>query len=78
MARKGANHDTAGSQFFIVQGDTAAHLDHLYTAFGKVLEGIEVVNEIADAPVSPPQFTSPIHAIKLKSVRIMCRRDVGL
>ena len=38
--------DSAGSQFFIMHKD-ASHLDGQYAAFGKVVEGIEVVDEIA-------------------------------
>ena len=41
--------DSAGSQFFIMHQD-APHLDRQYAAFGKVIEGIEVVDEIARAP----------------------------
>lgn len=44
MARAG-HPDSAGSQFFIMTGD-APHLDGQYAAFGKVTEGIEVVDEI--------------------------------
>ena len=39
--------DSAGSQFFIMHRD-APHLDGQYAAFGKVIEGMEVVNEIAE------------------------------
>ncbi|MDF2542110.1 MAG: hypothetical protein K0S47_1828 [Herbinix sp.] len=39
--------DSAGSQFFIMHKDSS-HLDGSYAAFGKVIEGIEVVNKIAD------------------------------
>ncbi len=52
-------YDSAGSQFFIMHKD-APHLDGDYAAFGKVVEGIEVVDEIAnvdtgvgDKPVTP-------------------------
>ena len=46
MAR--AQHpDSAGSQFFIMH-DNADYLDGQYAAFGKVLEGMEVVDEIAN------------------------------
>ena len=45
MARS-ANPDSASSQFFIMHKD-APHLDGQYAAFGKVTEGIEVVDEIA-------------------------------
>ncbi len=38
--------NSAGSQFFIMH-DTAPHLDNQYAAFGKVVEGIEVVDAIA-------------------------------
>ena len=38
--------DSAGSQFFIMHVN-AAHLDGQYAAFGKVIEGMEVVDEIA-------------------------------
>ena len=39
--------DSAGSQFFIMHED-APHLDGQYAAFGKVIEGMEVVDEIAE------------------------------
>lgn len=39
--------DSAGSQFFIMH-KTSPHLDGMYAAFGKVVEGMEVVNAIAE------------------------------
>ena len=50
MARTGAP-DSAGSQFFIMQGE-ADHLDGEYAGFGKVIEGMEVVDKIADTPLN--------------------------
>ena len=41
--------DSAGSQFFIMHKD-APHLDGEYAAFGKVTEGMDVVNAIAATP----------------------------
>lgn len=41
--------DSAGSQFFIMHED-APHLDGQYAAFGKVVEGMDVVDEIAETP----------------------------
>ena len=58
MARA-QNPNSAGSQFFIMHAD-AAYLDGNYAAFGEVVEGIEVVDEIAavqtnfaDKPLTP-------------------------
>ncbi len=39
--------DSAGSQFFIMH-KTSPHLDGDYAAFGKVIEGLDVVNRIAE------------------------------
>lgn len=39
--------DSAGSQFFLMHKDSP-HLDGSYAAFGKVTEGMDVVNKIAD------------------------------
>ena len=47
MARAAAP-DSAGSQFFICHGD-ARYLDGQYAAFGHVVEGMEVVDEIAES-----------------------------
>lgn len=41
--------DSAGSQFFIMHRN-APHLDGGYAAFGKVIEGMDVVNRIAETP----------------------------
>ncbi len=49
MART-AVPDSAGSQFFIVHADSP-HLDGQYAAFGKVIEGMDVVDEIASVRV---------------------------
>ena len=39
--------DSAGSQFFIMH-ENAPHLDGAYAAFGKVTEGLDVVDKIAE------------------------------
>lgn len=41
--------DSAGSQFFVMH-QTSPHLDGQYAAFGKVIEGMDVVNRIAEEP----------------------------
>lgn len=43
--------NSAGSQFFIMHED-APHLDGQYAAFGKVVEGMDTVDEIASVPTS--------------------------
>ncbi len=46
MARA-MNPNSAGSQFFIMH-QNSPHLDGAYAAFGKVIDGMDVVDEIAD------------------------------
>ena len=48
MARA-QNPDSAGSQFFIMHKDSP-FLDGQYAAFGKLIEGMDVVNAIAEVP----------------------------
>lgn len=49
MARSTAN-DSAGSQFFIML-DTATNLDNNYAAFGKVIDGMDVIDKIASTEI---------------------------
>jgi len=59
--------DSASSQFFICHAD-AKFLDGQYAAFGKVTEGIEVVDEIADIPtdhMDRPMIPQTIKTITL-------------
>ncbi len=44
--------DSAGSQFFIMHKDSP-HLDGEYAAFGRITEGIEIVDKIADTATAP-------------------------
>ena len=60
--------NSAGSQFFIMHKD-APHLDGDYAAFGKVVEGIEVVDEIAG--VKTDRNDRPTKPVMMKTVRIV-------
>lgn len=59
--------DSAGSQFFIMHAD-APHLDGQYAAFGEVLEGMDVVDEIADSPVDAAD--RPRKEQKIRSITV--------
>jgi len=76
MANSGTPN-SAGSQFFIMHG-MASHLDGHYTAFGRVFEGIDVLDAIANTPVAANpmmggEMSKPLEWTTLKSVRIMPR-----
>lgn len=59
--------DSASSQFFICFED-APHLDGEYAAFGKVIEGMEVVDAFADVPTD--YMDKPTEPIVMKRVYI--------
>ena len=59
--------NSAGSQFFIMHKD-APHLDGQYAAFGKVIEGIEVVDAIAS--VRTNFLDAPLEKVVIESINI--------
>jgi len=65
MARSN-DPDSANSQFFICF-DTAPHLDRQYTAFGKVIEGMEFVDLIKKGTDSSGAVSEPDKIISLKT-----------
>lgn len=66
MARS-MHPDSAGSQFFIMH-KTSPHLDGEYAAFGKVTEGMDVVNKIAETATD--YSDRPIEVQKIKSMTV--------
>lgn len=59
--------DSAGSQFFIMHKD-APHLDGAYAAFGKITEGMDVVNRIAEEDTD--YSDRPLDEQKIKSMTV--------
>lgn len=66
MARS-SNPNSAGSQFFLMHQDSP-HLDKQYAAFGKVTEGMEVVDAIASVKVDGND--RPLTEQKIASIRV--------
>ncbi len=60
--------DSASSQFFICHAD-APHLDGNYAAFGRVVEGMDVVDEIASVPTDAYDY--PTEKVVMKSVTVV-------
>ena len=70
MARA-TDPNSAGSQFFVCLDYTnTKHLDHQYTAFGKVVDGMNAVNKIAAAQLGDPQNGTPKDPQVIESVRV--------
>ena len=71
MARS-SHPDSAGSQFFICHAD-ARFLDRQYTAFGEVVQGLDVLDRIAGVPCSGSgnERSQPVERIAVESVRLV-------
>lgn len=74
MARSSYGYNTASSQFFIVHKDTqsTAALDTWYAAFGRVIEGMEIVDKICDTvqPIDDEGTVLREDQPKIKSITI--------
>jgi peptidyl-prolyl cis-trans isomerase B (cyclophilin B) len=67
MARSSDGYDTAGSQFFIIHGD-ATYLDGQYAAFGEVVSGMDVVDQIAS--VETGVSDKPLEDVVIQSITV--------
>lgn len=60
LAMANAGPDTNGSQFFIVQGEPGYPLPPQYAVFGRVTEGMDVVDRIAQGPAEGDLAVDPV------------------
>ena len=65
-AARSADPDSANSQFFICF-DSAPHLDRQYSAFGKVIKGMEFVDQIKKGDPNSGAVSDPDKILSLKS-----------
>ncbi|MCA9001168.1 MAG: peptidylprolyl isomerase [Planctomycetes bacterium] len=70
MARS-QNPDSAGSQFFVCHGE-AGFLDGQYTVFGRLVEGFEALDAIAEGACIPGgEGSSPIEPVQVQSMKVL-------
>jgi len=72
LAMANAGPNTNGSQFFIVQG-TSVNLPPSYTIFGKLTDGLDTLDKLADVPVGPSaggERSKPQQEVDITSVTI--------
>ena len=69
MARS-SNPDSASSQFFICYGD-CSFLDGQYAAFGKVIEGMETVDDFLKTERRGPEGGTPVEDIRIKTAVVL-------
>jgi len=69
MANNG-QPDSNGSQFFICLTDLDTRLSRVYTIFGQITAGTEVVDAIGQVPVNDPQLGVPTGAVIIESIAV--------
>jgi peptidyl-prolyl cis-trans isomerase B (cyclophilin B) len=79
-ARKGNDQNSATSQFFICTGNESA-FDSQYSIFGHVIDGMNVVDLIANAPVrtdDPRLRERPVNPVTITRAYLSTREELGL
>lgn len=69
-AARSSDPNSAGSQFFLMVAKSA-HLDGQYTAYGEVIEGMEVVDKIVDLPRDARDNPLPENPAIIEKVEIV-------
>ena len=72
MART-SDPNSASSQFFIMHAN-APHLDGQYAAFGKVVEGLDVIDDIANVPTTTKMWMyqdCPVEDVVISSIEVL-------
>jgi cyclophilin family peptidyl-prolyl cis-trans isomerase len=70
LAMANGGPDTNGSQFFIVLDDLTGRLGKDYTIFGKVTEGMDVVDTIAAAPQTSTGSEAPVDPVEITKATV--------
>lgn len=68
LAMANAGPNTNGSQFFIMHQNYA--LPRSYTIFGQVTKGLDVVDQIAEMPVTGPENSTPTETVTITKITI--------
>lgn len=80
LALANSGPDSGGSQFFIITGEDGHNLDANpnYTIFGRVIEGLDVAQEIQQIPIQDPgagiEGQQPSQAVYIEKVTISTRK----
>jgi cyclophilin family peptidyl-prolyl cis-trans isomerase len=68
LAMANAGPNTNGSQFFIVTAEACPWLDGLHTVFGRVISGMDIVDEISH--VDTDMQDRPLSEVRIESVAV--------